>query len=102
RLGDAPPGAWPGGLAHELTHVVQYQLAGGRRGRSEQWLREGMADWVACQVLERLGVSSFRDERAQVVRAVAGKLPLADEPLDLVDLGQPRGWEMRHLRSGDR
>src|SRR5262249_25973110 len=44
-----------GVLAHELTHLAQYELAGGRRGSSEQWLREGMAEWVACWVQERLG-----------------------------------------------
>jgi hypothetical protein len=90
-------------LAHELTHVVQYQLAGGRRGHSEQWLREGMADWVASQVLERLGITTFSHEREEALRAVAGELPrLRDDPLDLVALGEPRGWETRHLRSGDR
>jgi hypothetical protein len=102
-LGDRAPRVWLGVLAHELTHVVQYQLAGGRRGQSEQWLREGMADWVASQVLDRLGVATFRHERQEAMRAVAGELPLLrDDPLDLVALGQPRGWETRHLRSGDR
>jgi hypothetical protein len=102
-LGDRAPRVWLGVLAHELTHVVQYQLAGGRRGQSEQWLREGMADWVASQVLQRLGVATFRHEREEALRAVAGELPrLRDDPLDLVALGQPRGWETRHLRSGDR
>jgi hypothetical protein len=50
--------SWPARiwvLAHELAHVVQYQLSGGRRGSSEQWLREGMAEWVGMAVLERLG-----------------------------------------------
>ncbi len=102
-LGDRSPRARLGLLAHELTHVAQYQLAGGHRGRSEQWLREGMADWVACQVLERLGVSTFRQEWEQAMRAVAVELPrLRDEPLNLVELGRTRGWETRHLRSGDR
>jgi hypothetical protein len=27
-------------LAHEFTHTIQYDLARGRRGTSEQWLRE--------------------------------------------------------------
>jgi hypothetical protein len=89
-------------LTHELTHVAQYELSGGRRGASEQWLREGMADWVACQVLERLGESTFARERDQALRAVARALPvLRSHPLDLVDLGRPLGWEARHLRLGD-
>jgi Peptidase of plants and bacteria len=102
-LGTRAQRMWLGVLAHELTHVVQYQLAGGRRGQSEQWLREGMADWVASQVLERLGIATFRSQREDALRAVAGELPrLHGDPLDLVALGQPRGWETRHLRSGDR
>ena len=40
-------------IAHELTHVSQFELAGGE-GRAEQWLAEGMAEHVAFQVLERL------------------------------------------------
>src|SRR5688500_9553973 len=28
-------------LAHEFVHSLQYELAGGIRGNSEQWLREG-------------------------------------------------------------
>jgi len=79
-------------LAHELTHVAQYELSGGRRGESEQWLREGMADWVACWTLERLGEGTFGRERWQAVRAVAHGFPAADgAPLDLVQLGRPRG-----------
>jgi hypothetical protein len=102
-LRDVPPGAWLGILAHELTHVAQYEMSGGRRGRSEQWLREGMADWVACRVLERLGEGKFHAEREGALRAVAQDLSLLDgSPLDLVDLGRPLGWEARHLAAGDR
>ncbi len=102
-LRDAPRSVWLGILAHELTHVAQYELSGGVRGQSEQWLREGMADWVACQVLERLGAGTFRDERAQAMQAVAMDLPrLRSDAVDLVDLGRPQGWETRHLRSGER
>jgi hypothetical protein len=44
-----------GTLAHELVHCLQYELAGGRRGTSDQWIREGLAEWVALEVLQRLG-----------------------------------------------
>ncbi len=95
---DLPASAWLAMIAHELTHHVQYQLSGGRRGRSEQWLREGMADWVACQVLDRLGRTTLRREREHALREVAAAWPeLASEPLDLVELGRPRGWEARQL-----
>ncbi|MBI3457933.1 MAG: hypothetical protein HY002_19320 [Candidatus Rokubacteria bacterium] len=90
-------------VTHELTHVAQYELSGGRRGHSEQWLREGMAEWVACWMLDRLGESTFFHERYQAGKAVALDLPaLQSDPPDLVDLGRPGGWETRHLRSGDR
>jgi hypothetical protein len=41
-------------LAHEVVHVLQYAWAGGRRGASEQWLREGFAEWVTMRVLVRM------------------------------------------------
>lgn len=101
-LRDAPRTVWLGILAHELTHVAQYELSGGRRGSSEQWLREGMADWVACQGLERLGESTFAQERDGVLTAVSLAFPLLQgRPLDLIDLGRPLGWEARHLRLGN-
>ena len=57
-------------LAHEFTHTIQYDLARGRRGTSEQWLREGFADWVAFRVADSLGLARFADERARRVRQV--------------------------------
>ncbi len=88
-------------LAHELTHVAQYELSGGRRGASEQWLREGMADWIACHVVDRLGGQPFVAERDEALRTVVlNREALEADPPDLVELGQPDGWEARHLRSG--
>jgi len=43
-------------LAHEVAHAAQYEWAGGQRGTSDQWLREGFADWVQAHVLDALGV----------------------------------------------
>jgi hypothetical protein len=103
RMRDLPRSAWLALIAHELTHHAQYQLSGGRRGRSEQWLREGMADWVACQVLDRLGYTTLRHERERALQEVAAARPeLASNPLDLVELGRPRGWEARHLEPDGR
>ncbi len=94
---------WLGVVAHELTHLAQYDLSGGRRGRSEQWVREGMADWVTSRVLERLGERTFRDRREQACRAVAQGLRAREgEPLDLAELGSPRGWEARALGAEGR
>ncbi len=98
---DSPRAAWLAIVAHELTHLAQYELSGGRRGSSEQWLREGLADWVACRVIERLGEGTFVGERDKALDAVALKeRSIRDNPPDLVELGEPHGWEARHLRSG--
>ncbi len=92
---------WLAVLAHELTHGAQYELSAGRRGRSEQWIREGMAEWVAYRVLDGLGEASFSNQRERALREVAKVWqPFEGKRLDLVDLGRPRGWEARHLRPG--
>jgi hypothetical protein len=48
-------------LAHELTHVLEYELGGGTRGTSAQWLREGFADWMAARVLDSLQIGRLSD-----------------------------------------
>ncbi len=94
---------WLGVVAHELTHLAQYELSGRRRGRSEQWVREGMAEWVTSRVLERLGEGTFRHRREQACGAVArGLSALEEEPVDLADLGSPRGWGARALGAEGR
>jgi hypothetical protein len=54
-------------LAHELTHVAEYELAGGRRGNLDQWLREGLAEWVSSHVMETLRLGSLADRRLAAV-----------------------------------
>jgi hypothetical protein len=64
---------WPGRiamLAHELGHTVQYELGGGWRGTSDQWLREGFAEWLSVRVLERLDAASMIDVRRERLREV--------------------------------
>ena len=66
---------WParvGLLAHELTHVVQYELGGGTRGQSDQWLREGFADWIETGVLATLGAAKASEVRAEATRRLRG------------------------------
>ena len=66
-LRDAP---WPvriALLAHELAHTLQYEWAGGTRGTSDQWLREGFAEWVEVQALVRLGFTTPARARATVL-----------------------------------
>jgi hypothetical protein len=59
-------------LAHELVHTVQYGLAGGRRGTSDQWLREGFADWIAYRVLESLDTGNPSFRRALLLARIKG------------------------------
>jgi hypothetical protein len=68
-------------LAHEMTHTVQYELGGGRRGTSDQWLREGFADWVSLRLIERLGGArrgELRSQRIVEFRDSGRTWPLAD------------------------
>lgn len=77
-VAQVPGAALAAFFAHELTHAVQYELGGGRRGTSAQWLREGFADWVAGRVLASLGAASeagFRQERVRRFRAARALVP---------------------------
>jgi len=74
------PQAWLRLLAHEMAHLAQSQLAGGR-SCGAQWLAEGMADWVAYTVLDRLGVADT---------AVPNNDPILMADLDLDRLAEPR------------
>jgi hypothetical protein len=67
--------AWPDRirfLAHEFTHTVQYAFANGRRSTSDQWLREGFADWVSYRVLESLGLATFAEKRESRLAQIRG------------------------------
>lgn len=58
-------------LAHELTHVLQRDLAGRGPARWENWLVEGFADWVAYKVLDSLKIESFAKSREEVIKSIA-------------------------------
>lgn len=76
-------------LAHELGHSLQYELGGGHRGTSDQWLREGFADWFAIRTLEKLRVTTLATVRAQRTREVAAVAQHRVPPLsDLVTFPQ--------------
>ncbi|HXW05858.1 MAG TPA: hypothetical protein VD833_11540 [Vicinamibacterales bacterium] len=91
---------WPARLAllaHELGHSLQYELGGGTRGTSDQWLREGFADWLSIRVLERLDAASMSDARAtrrREFRAAGRSAPRLD---DLVTFRQ---WVAAGERQG--
>ena len=86
-------------MAHELTHVAQIELAQGE-GRAEQWLAEGMAEWAAFRVLERLGVDTLVERRAVALAHARAHPALREGRLDLERLGTSRGFTARHLREG--
>jgi hypothetical protein len=86
-------------IAHELAHVSQIELAQGE-GRAEQWLAEGMAEWVAFNVLERLKLDTVANRRTMAVAGIRNHAALVAARLDLETLGNPRGFTVRHLREG--
>jgi hypothetical protein len=96
---DVASGEWVRLVAHELAHVSQIELAEGE-GRAEQWLAEGMAEWVAFRVLERLRLDTIARRRRVAVAAIRDHAPVVAGRLDLQSLGTPRGFTVRHLREG--
>ena len=86
-------------VAHEVAHVAQFELAEGE-GRGEQWLAEGMAEWVAFQVLERLGADTVTRRRSLALAGIRNHAALVAAKLDLESLGTPRGFTTRHLKEG--
>jgi hypothetical protein len=86
-------------IAHELAHVCQIELAQGE-GLAEQWLAEGMAEWVAFTVLERLGLDTVEARRLSARAGIKNHAALVAARLDLESLGSPRGFTVRHLREG--
>ncbi len=85
-------------LAHELVHTMQYHFGGGTRGASEQWLREGFAEWVACRVTAHLRLASF-DSLKDEVLAPLGQLPLGAAPAPLQDLSTFAQWAEAQRRA---
>ena len=62
---------WIRVLAHELTHTVQRELVDGRLTSSDQWLREGFAEWVGCQVVHTFGAEEFAASRKRALEGLA-------------------------------
>src|SRR5215470_9893839 len=86
-------------IAHELAHVSQIELAQGE-GRAEQWLAEGMAEWVAFTVLERLNLDTVPHRHRVAAAGIRNHAALVAARLDLETLGSPRGFTVRHLKEG--
>ena len=82
-------------LAHELVHTVQYDLAQGRRSSSDQWLREGLAEWVAYRVVNSLQLGNFSQRiplaSSRVRKAyVHGPLPLLSQMVTFREFAELR------------
>ncbi len=86
-------------IAHELTHVSQIELTGGE-GRGEQWLAEGMAEWVAFSTLEHLGLDTLEHRRRAGMTGIRSHVTLLQGKLDLEARGTPRGFTAWHLQEG--
>jgi hypothetical protein len=71
-----------GVFAHELAHVLQYELGGGVRGTSEQWIREGFAEWVELEVLESIAaIPAAAEARRSALRELRSMEPGQLPPL---------------------
>jgi hypothetical protein len=97
--GQAHGREWLRLIAHELAHVSQIEMAGGE-GRAEQWLAEGMSEYVAFVALERLSLDTIGNRRALATAGIRNHASLVAARLDLETLGNPRGFTVRHLKEG--
>lgn len=99
KLVAAPLLARVGLVAHELTHVGQYALAGGRRGSSDQWLREGMAEWARFRVLEHFGLRPYAESKRRVLQE-ARRVGSVERLPSLLSLVGNREWTAIQNQSG--
>ncbi len=86
---------WPSRVAtvaHEVGHSLQYEWGGGQRGASDQWLREGFAEWLSMQVLDRLRGLSVDAARQAYSRALRHTVPSAARAARLDDMVTFRQW----------
>ncbi len=79
-------------LAHEVGHSIQYEWGGGERGTSDQWLREGFAEWMSMQVLDRLRGLSMSVARRRYVAVLRRLTPSPSRAPLLEDMVTFRQW----------
>ena len=85
-------------VGHELAHLCQQDLAKHREDRLPIWMVEGHADWVAFQVLDLLGLSTYDESRAAIARSVAHAVTPVEHFPDLDTLADHAAWS-RSVRS---
>jgi hypothetical protein len=96
---DRPQREWLRLIAHELTHVSQIELAGGE-GRGEQWLAEGMAEWIAFSTLEHLGLDTLERRRQVATAGIRSHATLLQRGLALEAHGTQQGFTAWHRQDG--
>ena len=79
-------------LAHEVGHSIQYEWGGGQRGASDQWLREGFAEWLAMQTLDRLHGLRVAEARRRYQEALWRKTPSPKDAPGLDEMVTFRQW----------
>jgi len=85
------------GLDHKVDG--QIELSGGE-GRGEQWLAEGMAEWVAFSTLEHLGLDTLEHRRQAAMAGIRSRMTLLQGKLDLEARGTPQGFTAWHMQEG--
>lgn len=101
RLNGRPLLVRAGLYAHELVHLSQYHLAGGKRAGSEQWLREGFADWVRFRALDHFRLRPYAESRRRLLDEVRLAGPLEVFP-GLGALVTSRQWIEARAAGGGR
>ncbi|MGE5812852.1 MAG: hypothetical protein ACM36C_00040 [Acidobacteriota bacterium] len=79
-------------LAHEVGHSIQYEWGGGERGTSDQWLREGFAEWLALEVLDRLHGMPLSLTRRRYLEMLRQETPSPKQAPALEDMVTFRQW----------
>src|SRR5688500_7018640 len=97
--GQAHGREWLRLIAHELAHVSQIEMAGGE-GRAEQWLAEGMSEYVAFAALERLSLDTIANRRSLATAGIRNPASLVAARLGLEALGHPPRLPVRPLKGG--
>src|SRR5262249_42234499 len=86
-------------LAHEFTHTIEFDLAARRHGTSQQWLREGWAEWVSFRVTDALGIETYallRQPPLPRMRRVENRKPFPP----LTELGTFSQWAYARSTQG--
>lgn len=81
-------------IVHEFVHIFQYEQGGEASYDVPMWFIEGMAEYVAFDVVQRLNVISpaaVFDEQAWSVNQVGNNLPTLDEIEDIDDYQSSSG-----------